>query len=237
MIQLLAVGQWESGWKVTISPENKNGTVDLGFLALNSANINDDKFMSKFGPNIEDGYVYNAALLDEYYLITCIKFYKYLYSRYGEDAAYCYNAGERRYLRETIPTSTYTYKKRVSEYVEMFVQKSVEESRLRIEFEDNLKNINNCLKLMFVFNDKSKFNENAVSVKPNKTDKSMVVIARNYELERFIWNDKNRRMIDSALNAAWIPNTEFICIGYIRKYGNQMAPVFKSKYTGERIVC
>ncbi len=234
MIHLLAVGQWESGWKVTISGTNKNGTVDLGYLALNSANAESKWFMSNFGPNEEDGYEYNVYLEDEYYLITCIKFYKYLYKRYGEDAAYCYNAGEGRFIHKSIPLSTYTYKKRVSEYVEKFVQESVYKSELRREFEETMDSWKYSVKVnnMFCMN----MLKNKMHETPRNHIALLVKIYTN-DSKLFTISDKNKRLIDDALNRAGIPNPEFICIGYIRKYGNHLAPVFKSKITGEKIVC
>ena len=238
-LQLLAMGQWESGWKVTISnTANKNGTVDLGYLALNSANADSEWFMSRFGPNENDGFKYDENNDNERYLIACIKFYKSLYDVYGEDAAYCYNAGVTRYTRRNIPSSTYTYKKRVSEYIEKFIQESEKYAATRIEFEKmitksshyNLIIINNLCKknlIKTILNREQKIDYNF------SFDQIHLILAD----QEYLLSDKNRRMIDNALNAAGLPNVEFVCIGYIRKYGNHLAPVFKSTITGERIVC
>ena len=236
-LQLLAMGQWESGWKVTISNTvNKNGTVDLGYLALNSANAESDWFMSRFGPNENDGFKYDENNDNERYLIACIKFYKSLYNVYGEDAAYCYNAGVTRYTRHNIPSSTYTYKKRVSEYIEKFIQESEKYAIKRIELEKILK-AKNYLNLITVDDFYKEY------LLKNISNEKRLNLAFNYiqlllsDRENYLLSDKNRRMIDNALSTGVIQNSEFICIGYIRKYGNHLAPVFKSTITGERVIC
>lgn len=232
-LQLLAMGQWESGWKVTIShTANKNGTVDLGYLALNSANAESEWFMSRFGPNENDGFKYDENNDNERYLIACIKFYKSLYDVYGEDAAYCYNAGVTRYTKRNIPSSTYTYKKRVSEYIEKFIQESEKYAATRIEFAEML-NSNKCLNSIAVGYNVLTNIDLSCNYRINLTNYINLILYNH----KYVVLDKNRRMIDDALSTGIIPNSEFICIGYIRKYGNHLAPVFKSTITGERVVC
>ena len=113
-LQILAIGKHESGWKNVISKPNKNGTRDIGYLQLNSANLNNSWFMSRFGP--ESGSDYGKDLA-EIALITCINYYKTLYASYGEDAVYCYNAGEGRYKKGSLPDSTIAYKRIVGKYL------------------------------------------------------------------------------------------------------------------------
>lgn len=226
-LQILAIGQWESGWRVTVSGRNKNGTVDLGYLALNSANADSEMFMSSFGPNEDDGFDYDENNLNERYLITCIKFYKCLYSLHGEDAAYCYNAGESRYKNHKIPSSTYTYKKRISEYIEKFIQESDRYADIRIEFEHEMAKLVESARFDTLF---SRLSETTIFF----VSRSTVLIMSDNLL---LISDKNKRMIDDALSAALKPNSEFVCVGYIKKYGSYLAPVFKSTITGERIIC
>lgn len=239
-IQLLAMGQWESGWKVTISNTvNKNGTVDLGYLALNSANAESEWFMSRFGPNEEDGFNYDKNNDNERYLIACIKFYKSLYNVYGEDAAYCYNAGVTRYTNHNIPSSTYTYKKRVSEYIEKFIQDAKMYAVARIEFEKMLDRC--CHYNLIILSNVCKRNyfKNIVHNMDKQFSSNFAFdqVCLNSTDQDYLLSDKNRRMIDDALSTGVIPNSEYVCIGYIRKYGNHLAPVFKSTITGERIIC
>lgn len=115
-LQILAIGYYESGWIKTIcNKPNRDGSLDIGYLQLNSKNIENSWFMERFGPN------YETSDELELYLVTCINLYKALYSLYGEDAVYAYNAGESRYLKYksgkiSLPKSTSTYKKWVSKY-------------------------------------------------------------------------------------------------------------------------
>jgi hypothetical protein len=113
-IYLLGLGQMESEWDRTRSNKrNRNGTYDWGYLMLNEGNIKNKHFMNIFGPLEE----YKAQDDIELWLITCIRYFKYLYSRYGCDALYAYNAGERAYIQNRIPDITYKYKYRISLYV------------------------------------------------------------------------------------------------------------------------
>ncbi|MDR2418528.1 MAG: hypothetical protein LBD79_05695 [Treponema sp.] len=114
-IQLLAIGKLESDWvKLESDNVNKNGTHDVGYLMLNSENINNEHFMRQFGPLNE----YPAREMVELYLITCIRYYQYLCQRYGyENGAIIYNAGETRYVRRAVPLSTRYYVNRVNKYI------------------------------------------------------------------------------------------------------------------------
>jgi hypothetical protein len=92
---------------------NDNGSYDLGYLMLNEGNLNNRYFMKTFGPLS----TYKAKDDIELWLITCIRYFKYLYSRYECDGLYAYNAGERAYLSNNIPDITYIYKYRIKVYV------------------------------------------------------------------------------------------------------------------------
>jgi hypothetical protein len=119
-IFLLGIGKHESHWiKTRSNNANKDGSYDRGYLMLNDGNIKNKRFMSIFSP-IE---AYPAQDDIELYLTACIRYYTYLFKRYGyEDSIYIYNAGEGRYLNDSIPISAYWYKYRVknciSEYLE-----------------------------------------------------------------------------------------------------------------------
>lgn len=131
---LLAIGQKESEWKYTRSHRaNNDGTYDVGYLMLNENNIFDPIFVKNFIPKPSDDYI--PSNKQEFYLITCINFYKYLYNRYGCDASYAYNAGERRYIEGRIPTSTLNYKKDISLYLNKYLERlySMYEDRLKCE--------------------------------------------------------------------------------------------------------
>lgn len=117
-VQILAIGYHESEWKNIVSKPNRNKSRDYGYLQLNSNNINNKWFMEKYGLTPKDRYTLrNKNDKAELYLCVSIKFYKALYERYGDDAAIVYNCGETKYHRNTIPDSTYAYKKKVSKYL------------------------------------------------------------------------------------------------------------------------
>ena len=72
-MQILSIGYWESGWKITKSKPNKDGSYDIGYMMLNTKNIENKRFMQIYGPE-ED-----VSTDLEKYLIVCINFYKELY--------------------------------------------------------------------------------------------------------------------------------------------------------------
>jgi hypothetical protein len=122
-LYLLGLGQHESGWiKLRSNKKNKNGTFDHGYLMLNEANIYNYQFMRVYGPLKE----FEAQDWVEKYLITCIRFFKYLYLKHGCDALYAYNAGETSYSSGNIPKLTYIYKYRVKCYVDGFTDELYE---------------------------------------------------------------------------------------------------------------
>ncbi|MDR3303766.1 MAG: hypothetical protein LBS86_05080 [Treponema sp.] len=126
-MQLLAIGKVESGWTKTKSDNlNRNKSHDLGYLMLNSFNINNPKFMTRFGPLEE----YPAQDKLELYLITCIRFYQYLCRRYGyENSIAIYNAGETQYIRHNIPLTTQHYVARVHKYLSEYTDALIEIAR------------------------------------------------------------------------------------------------------------
>ena len=141
-LQILAIGYYESGWTKTICDKpNRDGSLDIGYLQLNSKNIKNEWFMERFGPD------YETSDELECYLVTCINLYKALYSLYGEDAVYAYNAGETRYLRyksgkSSLPKSTFTYKKWVSKYTKDIFE---EMCQAKVEREEMIANLRSTI--------------------------------------------------------------------------------------------
>jgi hypothetical protein len=115
-INLLGMAELEScGWtKMKSIHPNSDGTLDFGPLALNQRNIENPVFMNAYAPKekIDD--------INVYYMITCINYFRDLYSSYGHDAIYVYNGGDRRYLRGTLKQQTLDYYKEVNENIDMF---------------------------------------------------------------------------------------------------------------------
>ena len=132
-LRILAIGKVETGWNNTISKPNKNGSYDIGYLQLNSFNLKNAKFMEQFGPTFME--VYDRSNLTRIAFVTCIKYYKTLYSVYGEDAYYCYNAGEKRYLKGKVPPSTKSYVKKITKAFEDIVEevKATADERVKRE--------------------------------------------------------------------------------------------------------
>lgn len=252
MIQILAIGQWESGWKVTKSPKNKNGSYDIGYLALNSNNISNDWFMDRFGVPTECEFTFTDEDDElELYLIVCINFYKYLFDMYGSDATLCYNCGERRYLKGTIPNTTWAYSRRINELVGKFVYESDKEAADRIEYEQKCKELVESLRSKFEeifvnhiksFKKKPMPNTNTCSpIYPitviqfefKTTILYVVIRGQQYILIK----EDLRERIDALLKSSCKPNPHIVCVGYVRKYGNRVAPVFQNTLTGERFIC
>ena len=91
-IEMLGTAKHESGWKVFEGPINSNGTRDYGPLMLNSANLENEKFMNSFSENCKQ-YKYDR---DIYYMCICINFYKSIRTQYGPwSALQIYNGGWR----------------------------------------------------------------------------------------------------------------------------------------------
>ena len=119
-IEILGLGFHESEWKNFISrTPNKNGSIDLGPLMLNSYNIADPEFMRRYGKN-SAGYEYDT---DVYYMTVCITFFKALRNEYGTyNALQVYNGGPRvmksncsKDLKRTVKTYANVVYKRINE--------------------------------------------------------------------------------------------------------------------------
>lgn len=119
-LQLLAGGYAESEWRVTRSHDkNADGSYDYGYLMLNENNFTNKTFLTYYVPNPADEFTLTNK--QEWYVITCINFFKDLYSKYGCDAWYCYNAGETRYRNRTLPIRTLNYKKDIAAALSMYL--------------------------------------------------------------------------------------------------------------------
>jgi len=219
-IHVLAIGTWESGWKVLKSKQNTNGTYDLGYMALNSANISNIKFMNTFKPAEE---IYESVKHDnnKLYFAVGIEYYRYLLEKYGPNqAVYCYNGGEYRYRKNTLPKSVYVYKVRVGELIQKYVKQIEMACKERVDAEKEVirfkvkkveedtrrKNINNNVKYMF--------------------NKRIFIKRQNSYLD----------IINEITHVSRKPNPEFVCIGYVKKYGSIVAPIFISNITGKKYI-
>lgn len=227
-LQILAVGEHETGWKPLTSKKNKNGSVDKGYLQLNSDNIKDDWFMWRFGPRENDEYQYNKEDELELYLITCIKLYKSLYLKYGDNATYCYNGGEGRYLRHRLPYSTFIYKKSVNEKLNQ-IKDRLDEIKDAREYFENGYYMNDVGEMIIAA---INFNARRINASYNKQEE----IVNN---KTDLYSDK-KALIVTITMSRFKPtvNTDYIFIGYgrIRKTG-AVAPVFLNRVTGSTVVC
>ena len=224
-ISILALGILETGWKPLVSKPNKNGSVDKGYLQLNSFNIKDKWFMNRFGPNKNDIYKYDTEDEEELYLITCIKFYKALRNLYGDDAAYCYNCGEARYRRGQIPSASYNYKKKMSRYVSDIISEIEAMKHDREDFENaSFRSIN----IKYSFTELGQIVQFRVG---NYLDSSVTV----YELTKFI-KKNNKEEIFQILKKYTRPNNKYVFVGYIKKTG-ATTPVFKNNKTQALVIC
>lgn len=133
-LQLLAAGHVESEWTATRSHyANANGSYDYGYLMLNENNFTNQIFLDYYVPTLDDGFVLTDK--QEWYVITCINFYKDLYSRYDCDAWYCYNAGEKRYINRNLPSRTLKYKKDIADVLTEYLTEVYAIASARIEKE------------------------------------------------------------------------------------------------------
>ena len=184
-LQILAIGYHESGWTKTICDKpNRDGSLDIGYLQLNSKNIKNEWFMERFGPD------YETSDELELYLVTCINLYKALYSLYGEDAVYAYNAGETRYLKyksgkSSLPKSTFTYKKCISKYTKDIFE---EMCQAKTDREEMLANIKNTI---YNIKKQQRQRENKIKIKSH--------LIYSHQSPIVINNDKKRKSIRVVL--------------------------------------
>lgn len=109
LMDIISIGYIESDWVHMKSfKANKNKSIDLGPLGLNSYNINNEDFMKKFNPEIipEDK--------DIHYMLVSINYFKYLMRMFGYYASFLsYNGGMGRLMDNRVPKSTYRYRDKV----------------------------------------------------------------------------------------------------------------------------
>ena len=203
-LQILAIGYHESGWTKTICDKpNKDGSLDIGYLQLNSKNIKNKWFMEKFGPD------YETSDDLERYLITCINLYKALYSLYGEDAVYAYNAGETRYLRyrsgkSSLPKTTFTYKRWISKYTKDIFNEMCQAKSDREETIANFKSSVDILKRCNNSRNKNirfeKITDSKLNTTTNNTTKVSIKLHVPYSQLVITENDnKKRKRVGSVL--------------------------------------
>lgn len=219
-IQILSIGYWESGWKITKSKSNKDGSYDIGYMMLNTKNIANERFMRIYGPD-------EAVSTDlEKYLIVCINFYKELYGRYNCDATYAYNCGEGRYINNRIPKSTYIYKQRVKECVDKFNIEIKKESENRIREEKFLKTFAKIMPNPIIY-------INIPNLSFNKYNGKIAF----YTAKLFILNkDDFDHIYEKISKYGNKENENFIFIGQIKK-GDLIRPVFYCKLNGRKYLC
>ena len=221
-IQILSIGYWESGWKITKSKPNKDGSYDIGYMMLNTKNIENKRFMQIYGPE-ED-----VSTDLEKYLIVCINFYKELYGRYKYNAIYAYNCGEGRYINRKIPKSTYIYKQRVKECIDKFNIEIKKESEERIRKENFLKTFTKIIPKFIIYN-------NTLNNKPyNKCNRKITIF---YIKNLFILNKEYFDYIYEKISEYGNKENEnFVFAGLIKK-DNVIRPVFYCKLNGRKYLC
>lgn len=229
-IQLLATGWVESEWTPATSKLNKDGSYDIGYLQLNSKNIADSLFNWKFEPKYTDKYNYDRSDIYEKYLIMCIKLYKSLYLKYGDEACYSYNGGEGNYLNNTIPVSTYNYRNNISREVDnlidelatITVERKVEESHLHSTLIKTVEHTVMCKK--------SKFDMHSESDSYSFLEKANTSC---------VIDDKRLfKRIRSVLAANKVQvNMEYVYVGTYKKNTGDNAPVFLHRLTGKLLYC
>ena len=230
-IHILSIGIIESEWKPIISKKNANGSRDYGYLQLNSYNLKNDLFLWKFSPKTSDGFNYDNTDKLECYLIMCIKLYKSLYSKYNNDACYCYNGGETRYLANNIPSSTILYQRKMSIAVDDIIsclENKREEHRreLALQYIKRIVMRNGCdIQHSCIINTSS----TVIDVTP-------LLFENNNKEYAF---DKKRFWITQLIisKVKLQLNTNYVYVGeYIKNTGDK-APVFLHRLTGKIIYC
>lgn len=110
-IELLAIAQHESQWRVFRSPKNRNGTRDYGPLMINSVHFNNTWF-KKLKGEYED--------INIVYMVGGIQIYKDLRTRHSAwDSFRMYNGGEHGGLKKA---ATIRYAESVSKYYTSFME-------------------------------------------------------------------------------------------------------------------
>lgn len=231
-IHILAIGQIESEWTPAVSGINENGSYDIGYLQLNSYNLKNDLFLWKFSPKESDGFNYNASDNMERYMIMCIKLYKSLYKSYGNDACYCYNGGEGRYLNDRIPASTYGYQRRMSKEITIIVDKLEEKANIHVKLElaENLKKIG-------TFN--LDYLAKLVLNKCSTTRLDLGLQYRSFNKPQDMLFDKRRVFaIQNAIYSTRLQiNKNYVFIGDYVKNTGAVAPVFLHRPSGKILYC
>ena len=154
--------------------------------------------MQKFGPD------YTTSDELECYLVTCINLYKALYSLYGEDAVYAYNAGETRYLKYksgkgTLPSSTFSYKKWVSKYTKDIFNEMCQAKIDREEMITKLVNYRNVIKKNNVASTQRPRTERNISIKTDNKSSVNTKINTPYSQFAVTGNDKKKKRVGMIL--------------------------------------
>ena len=129
-LELLAIGDKESQWslKGLVSKNvNKDGSIDVGPLQLNSNNLKNKWFLELFAPE-----KYESMEANNFYMVTCINYFACLKNEYSsiEKALKVYNGGPRAIRRNSsnfhttnlYATSTLMYLENRKEEWELFLK-------------------------------------------------------------------------------------------------------------------
>ena len=227
--RLIATGWVESEWKPVIGKRNKNGTRDIGYLQLNSANISNKDFIDSFGPKESDLYVRDTDDIMELYLIVCINYYKALYKAYGGDNAfYAYNCGEPRFLKNRIPATTISYQKKILNKLES-IDSEVDACRIaRIEKDK---------RFMIACRERAEkiqlVSKNLHALSKNN-DRSSV---SQYDVIAILQDDMDIILSKIKSFRPYEENPKYKYVGMYRKNTGAVAPVFKNLITGGFVYC
>ena len=121
----MAIADIESNWVWMRSFQpNRDGSLDLGPMGLNSNNIKNSDFMNRYAPK-DLTHIHNENQL---YMVTCMNYFYNLYKNrgLGEDAFYAYNTGIGNYLRGHIPDITRRYRRRSIEGIERYLNQTMD---------------------------------------------------------------------------------------------------------------
>jgi len=232
-IHILSLGLVESEWTAIVSDKNKNGTYDIGYLQLNSANRKNDLFLWKFAPKKSDNFNYDKSDEMEYCMIMCIKFYKALYKLYGNDACYCYNAGEGNYLNNTIPASTIRYQRKISVAISNIAEalEKQKEHRRRDELNTQLCDIVHTTDVIQM--------TEAVLLKNRSYYPTQTAFQKSSDAVLLF--DRKRLLATQnaiiSLNIQVVINPDYVYVGEYMKNTGAKAPVFLHKPTGKTVYC
>lgn len=141
-IELIAIGDHESGWRGVNSTTNSNGSRDVGVLQLNSYNIKNYDFMNQFTPKDKTF----ITSLDVLYMTVCVNYYEHLIKQMNNSVWFAlkvYNGGYRaiskQYANSRLDIATTRYANQVYDKIkiervqfERFCRENRDDTRNRV---------------------------------------------------------------------------------------------------------